>query len=626
MEVENMLKIVEERTEKMVPHTGGTPIIRTSRFLNPSSTPSINPLIPSFPKPQPCRLQECLTEVHFRGWRSPQLKWGAWVSQMTPIYESIWKKVGIFDSIIMSTYQFIKDTELIWGLVDSWCPDTNSFVFSWGEATMTLEDMSVIGGFSVLGEPVTSPLTEDMLEIQEILIKEHMSMTMGNIKQARKARHCEWIRGFMGRDDELEHIAFLSLWLSRYVFPTWPEETIGMQIFPIAIQLSRGIRIALAPAILASLYSDLRKLKEQLVASATADGYENDELPLNIWAPFQMMQLWAWERFPSLQPTPNPLKSGEPRSARWHRVKSTMKFDSVRSSIHLPDEFLWRPYSSVLNNWKRPLYYKDQAEWITLTPDMIKESEELQSFIHFIVPCELVGLECIEQYLPHRVGMQFGMDQDIPGHFSRANANWEIAWNTYNVPTRNTSLYIPPRLFESDVTVRYFDWWKLNFSAELGDMIKEASSDQSNSSDVESSKKSEGPVSLNDESSSYGITTSGWHKRKNNVPSDQVQTLCSTTKRNISVEEPMINLYSEVPKEISIVYEDNDGKTRDSADILLQTCRQEVMPDTAELQIPGLELEARIDKIEMVVHWLTMKFVARKKKKKKTSSEAASHA
>ncbi|KAJ6423230.1 hypothetical protein OIU84_024213 [Salix udensis] len=32
------------------------------------------------------------------------------------------------------------------------------------------------------------------------------------------------------------------------------------------------------------------------------------------------------------------------------------------------------------------------------------------SFIH-----QLVGLDCKDSYLPHRVAMQFGMDQDLPG-------------------------------------------------------------------------------------------------------------------------------------------------------------------------------------------------------------------
>ncbi|KAJ6314062.1 hypothetical protein OIU78_017674 [Salix suchowensis] len=37
---------------------------------------------------------------------------------------------------------------------------------------------------------------------------------------------------------------------------------------------------------------------------------------------------------------------------------------------------------------------------------------------------ELVGLDCNYSYLPHRVAMQFGMDQDLPGVSVRCLINW----------------------------------------------------------------------------------------------------------------------------------------------------------------------------------------------------------
>ena len=68
------------------------------------------------------------------------------------------------------------------------------------------------------------------------------------------------------------------------------------------------------------------------------------------------------------------------------------------------------------------------------------------------------------QYLPHRVGMQFGMDQDIPSSIPRWNADLELAWASYSKPVVGLKLYLPPRLFEGDVTVQYSIWWK----SELG--------------------------------------------------------------------------------------------------------------------------------------------------------------
>lgn len=211
--------IVEERIENMVAHTGGTPTLRMARFLKPSSMSCTGevvqvPLVLPLRKPGACKVKECLSYINFSGWNSPQRIWVQWVDRMSPMYGHVWKKSGIYESIISSTYKFTKEKELILGLADCWCSDTNTFAFSWGEATVTLEDMFVIGGFSVLGEPVTSPLTDELVQIEEKMIKERKEC---NRTKAHKAHHYQWVKRFMGSNDELEHIAFLSLWLSRYV-------------------------------------------------------------------------------------------------------------------------------------------------------------------------------------------------------------------------------------------------------------------------------------------------------------------------------------------------------------------------------------------------------------------------
>ena len=82
------------------------------------------------------------------------------------------------------------------------------------------------------------------------------------------------------------------------------------------------------------------------------------------------------------------------------------------------------------------------------------------SFARCLRVSELVGLDTIEQYLPHRVSMQFGMDQGIPCEVERFNETPNIAWTHYNMDISNFGLYVPPRLFEADVSERYLRWWK----------------------------------------------------------------------------------------------------------------------------------------------------------------------
>lgn len=74
-------------------------------------------------------------------------------------------------------------------------------------------------------------------------------------------------------------------------------------------------------------------------------------------------------------------------------------------------------------------------------------------------PClkvsELVGLGTVEQYLPHRVAMQFGLDQDLPCSVARPNQNSNRAWKHYIKKIENVKLYLPCRLFEADVSIKY---------------------------------------------------------------------------------------------------------------------------------------------------------------------------
>lgn len=121
---------------------------------------------------------------------------------------------------------------------------THSFSLG-GEATIALEDMMILGGFSVLGCPVSIPLqTKDLDKLEESLKGLARSKTS-------KVRQGTWLHHFMENEKEFEHEAFLSLWLSRFVFPRNSFDTIGKHVLSIAVHLSKGTRLALAPAVLA---------------------------------------------------------------------------------------------------------------------------------------------------------------------------------------------------------------------------------------------------------------------------------------------------------------------------------------------------------------------------------------
>ncbi|GMI74479.1 hypothetical protein HRI_001117200 [Hibiscus trionum] len=454
--------LVEVREELMVSPGCETlnPCSKTAHFLKPILS-SLETQLPKLPSQRLSNLERSSFEpkdlhlsIGFHGWRCRARNWSIWVEKMRVLHEPTWKKAGIFEAILNSTYQIKRNSDLVLGLAQKWCCETKSFIFSWGEASVTLEDVIILGGFSVLGSPVFAPLeTEESKEIEESLKSARIEIVRS---KAKKACPRLWMQRFMDSDNEFEfeHEAFLAFWLSRYVF-TNAHETIREHVFSIAVHLARGTRLALAPAVLASIYRDLCLLKDAIIASKKT---ANDEVfKLTIWSPFQLVQVWAWERFAELRPQPNPIAKGEPRLVQWHDV--SCKVENVRLALESASgSFEWRPYTMQVDNWKQPKFYRENEVCIWTTARLDKE---LESFVRCLKVSELVGLDCIEQYLPHRVARQFGMDQDIPGCVPQSkNQTHEIAWLNYCESLTGVKLYIPSRLYKGGVTARYLKWWK----------------------------------------------------------------------------------------------------------------------------------------------------------------------
>ncbi|KAM3396246.1 hypothetical protein P3S68_005252 [Capsicum galapagoense] len=323
--------LMEERVELMVSLVDEQvmPIFRVAHFLKPT--------IPSAPKlpflPSRSKLCSSSLKVKFGGGIAYMRGWSKWVDKLKPLYQDTWKKAGIFEAILASTFKIHLHNDLIIALAERWCVETNTFIFPWGEGTVTLEDMVVLGGFSILGRNVLRPVkTKECVE---------MERSIRELYKVVSVYHHAWMEYFEGKScsDHLEHVAFLTLWLSRFVFPPKGSQNVHQAVIPIAIHLSRGNSMALAPAVLASIYRDLNLLNQLIVSSAKHTEHSNsrcveDESELILRSPLHFVQLWAWERFPGLQPKPGVIYCGEPRVARWHKVKKLERVDPRCNTPH----------------------------------------------------------------------------------------------------------------------------------------------------------------------------------------------------------------------------------------------------------------------------------------------------
>lgn len=149
---------------------------------------------------------------------------------------------------------------------------------------------------------------------------------------------------------------------------------------------------------------------------------------------------------------------GEPRLSRWHNINKLQIWSLIEEIESAGDTFLWRPYALALKNWEFPKFYSDNERWVCLNSEI---GDEILSFAWCLRPCELVGMDCLEQYLPHRVGMQFGMDQDIPDSLPRSNGNLnDLASSSYDLLLDGWKLYLSPRAINGKVTVQYCNWWR----------------------------------------------------------------------------------------------------------------------------------------------------------------------
>ncbi|KAL1220889.1 putative serinePthreonine-protein phosphatase 7 long form [Cardamine amara subsp. amara] len=439
--------LIEEREEVMVSSDKGH-CLRKPHFLKPFVT-SIDDddsvaQIPSGDRrlsvSSSSELKQLSSRICFSGFWVAKHQFICWLGKMEALHAPTWRKAGIYEAIKASTYDINKNPCLILSIAKKWCPETKSFIFPWGEATITLEDVMVLLGFSVLGSSVFAPLeTSEMRDSVNNLKKARVENV--NAGTSFRVSQRSWISRFLGRGDQMEHEAFLALWLSHFVFPDKYQPSISKKNLAIAVRLARGERIALAIPVLASLYQDLGEISR---AESTQR--------LSLQSLFKLVQVWTWERFKNLRPEAKEIPEGEPRISRWGGVGQ--RTENVSLSF---DDFEWRPYTKPLNNWNPLRFYVEEALWVTVDDNL---EDEFVLFARCVRSCKLVGIGFVEDYYPNRVAMQFGLDQDLPGLVAyHGNFTEEGAWNDYNKCLDGLKLYMPSRLATTSVTARYRDWW-----------------------------------------------------------------------------------------------------------------------------------------------------------------------
>ncbi|KAH1242173.1 Serine/threonine-protein phosphatase 7 long form [Glycine max] len=119
-----------------------------------------------------------------------------------------------------------------------------------------------------------------------------------------------------------------------------------------------------------------------------------------------LLQMWAWERCPTLAPKRTPSQvENKPLGHRWlRRGNQHIDNDDVRVFRRKLDimkchEFVWEPYTATVISLLPPICVVGSVAWCAVVP--------------------LICFQVIEGHQSHRVLRQFGMQQPIPESHSQ---------------------------------------------------------------------------------------------------------------------------------------------------------------------------------------------------------------
>ena len=198
-------------------------------------------------------------------------------------------------AIYCSLCDYPVSPSLLRSLLERWSPQTNTFMLSCGERTITLLDMLLMAGLPIVGEPYEEyipSLTKlnpslllypnflfDLLDVWEVLSAESKHKEKFVTFQAWcdyfHNKRADFLPSTSLRKSRMYVAAFVALWLCCFVVVgEWPFIRPGVLVMASWIALGR--KISLAPPALSSLYLALRRI------STNSDRPSFEQTPMSI--------------------------------------------------------------------------------------------------------------------------------------------------------------------------------------------------------------------------------------------------------------------------------------------------------------------------------------------------------
>ncbi|KAL5134601.1 Serine/threonine-protein phosphatase 7 long form [Glycine soja] len=181
---------------------------------------------------------------------------------------------------------------LISALIEKWRPETHTFHMRCGECTITLRDVSVLLGLRVDGLPLIGPTNLNWVDLCEELlgVRPQEGEIKGSVvKLSWLTHHFAQINN---HDDEEQVRRFARAWILRFIggvlFVDKSSNKVSLRYLQFLRDFGDFSTYAWGPAVLAFLYREMCSVTDYKTKS--------------IRGMCILLQMWAWERCPSLAP------------------------------------------------------------------------------------------------------------------------------------------------------------------------------------------------------------------------------------------------------------------------------------------------------------------------------------
>ena len=225
-------------------------------------------------------------------------------------------QAGFYGASRLATFQH--DASLVSALIERWRPETHTFHMVQGECTITLEDVAIQLGLRCDGHPVCGHTSFDWLELCDGLLGVAPPAQILDGQRLPVSWLAETFP-HLPPDADDEHIrrftrAYIMRLIGGYLMPDRSAHRVPLMYLSLLHDFEEAGFYSWGSAVLAHLYREM----------CNATEYTN----MQIGGCMTLLHLWAWDRFPRLQPSLPPYPDPElglypirpPLGFRFHSV------------------------------------------------------------------------------------------------------------------------------------------------------------------------------------------------------------------------------------------------------------------------------------------------------------------